>query len=276
MLDLLRIWPDHSLALRHRLAPERRRCLPLAHRDPGLHGNLLRSDSRLSPIEVLTIPVAAVDCMVGEWSEWHGWCSGPCGGWGDQPRQRQVTQYPSNGGAACPSLTDTRPCFNNCGTLNLIQFLLTLSSGSDCQVSDWSEWGACSNSCGGGVQARGRQVTQQATNGGAACPELSQTQACTGTTCGTLRPAAPAFLSSLFVPAAVDCIVSDWTAWNACSASCGAGQQTRSRSVSQYSANGGVPCPSLAETQACIGTNCRPFFSMQPFHLTHFQPSTAP
>ncbi len=43
-----------------------------------------------------------------QWSEWSA-CSKLCGG-GTQTRTATVTQQPEFGGAACPPLTETRPC----------------------------------------------------------------------------------------------------------------------------------------------------------------------
>ena len=53
----------------------------------------------------------------------------------------------------------------------------------DCVVSSWSAFGACSASCGGGTQTQTRTVITPASNGGAACPALSQSQACNVQAC---------------------------------------------------------------------------------------------
>jgi thrombospondin type 1 repeat protein len=45
----------------------------------------------------------------------------------------------------------------------------------DCAVSAWSAWSACANS----TQTRSRSVVTQPANGGAACPVLTDSQACT-------------------------------------------------------------------------------------------------
>jgi Spondin-like TSP1 domain len=104
----------------------------------------------------------------------------------------------------------------------------------DCGVSTWSDWSSCSVKCGGGIQTQTRTVTQQAANGGAACPTtLSQTQACNTQGCP------------------VDCVVSAWSAFSACSTSCGGGNQTATRAVVTPAAYGGAACPSLSMTQSC-------------------------
>jgi len=48
----------------------------------------------------------------------------------------------------------------------------------DCEVSGWSAWGPCSEPCGGGTQTRTRTVVLQPKDGGAACPDLEETQDC--------------------------------------------------------------------------------------------------
>ncbi|XP_056290680.1 thrombospondin type-1 domain-containing protein 7B isoform X1 [Pseudoliparis swirei] len=47
------------------------------------------------------------------------------------------------------------------------------------------------------------------------------------------------------VPCPLDCKLSDWSAWSACSASCGSGLKIRSKWLREKSFNGGRPCPKL-------------------------------
>lgn len=54
----------------------------------------------------------------------------------------------------------------------------------------------------------------------------------------------------------VDCSVTEWTEWSACSAECGGGEQTRDRSVIIDAVGGGAACPSLQETQSCNTQDC--------------------
>ena len=109
-----------------------------------------------------------VDCVVSDWSSWVT-CSATCGG-GDQTRTRTITTQPSYSGAACPDLTETQSCNTN-------------PCPVDCDVSDWSSWGTCSATCGGGDQIRTRTITTQPSYGGAACPDLTETQACNTNPC---------------------------------------------------------------------------------------------
>ncbi|XP_024919574.1 thrombospondin type-1 domain-containing protein 7B [Cynoglossus semilaevis] len=47
------------------------------------------------------------------------------------------------------------------------------------------------------------------------------------------------------VPCPLDCKLSDWSAWSACSASCDSGLKIRSRWLREKAFNGGRPCPKL-------------------------------
>jgi len=53
-----------------------------------------------------------------------------------------------------------------------------------------------------------------------------------------------------------DCHVSAWSAWSACSKSCGAGVQTLTRSVLRRPVQGGELCPHLVETKPCNLARC--------------------
>jgi len=49
----------------------------------------------------------------------------------------------------------------------------------------------------------------------------------------------------------VDCELSDWTDWSACSATCGDGKKTRSRSVKVAAQHGGKVCDALEDSEDC-------------------------
>lgn len=109
-----------------------------------------------------------VDCQVA-WSEW-GACSKPVCGGGKQTRTATIVKEPTPDGIQCPELTETRDCNTNACV--------------DCKVSDWSAWGVCNRSCGGGTQSRTRTITQQPGPGGAACPSnLTETRPCNTQIC---------------------------------------------------------------------------------------------
>lgn len=60
----------------------------------------------------------------------------------------------------------------------------------DGEVSNWSDWGTCSVSCGGGSQDRTRTCTNPKPQyGGADCTgNLKETQSCNTQNCPSMRP----------------------------------------------------------------------------------------
>merc|ERR1711935_517752 len=48
----------------------------------------------------------------------------------------------------------------------------------DCIVTDWSDWGPCSKTCGFGNRSRQRQVLRESARSGTPCPQLSETELC--------------------------------------------------------------------------------------------------
>ncbi|XP_021707923.1 spondin-2 [Aedes aegypti] len=54
----------------------------------------------------------------------------------------------------------------------------TIKQINDCEVSKWSEWSACSQSCGLGKRTRTRVVVKHSKDQGQDCPRLMETQWC--------------------------------------------------------------------------------------------------
>jgi hypothetical protein len=125
---------------------------------------------------------------------------------------------PQNGGAACPSIKhtsvfETRSCNKQLCPV-------------DCEVSQWSKWGACSVVCGPGIKARTRGVVKSARHGGKRCPDLVDEQDCQG--------------AAGHCP--IDCVF-EWKPWTQCSATCGGGSQYRDLVVTTWDQHGGIKCP---------------------------------
>ena len=106
-----------------------------------------------------------------------------------------------------------------------------------CSWSDWGSWSGCSLTCGG----RGQMTRSRSQTGSRVCGDTGEeTRDCHTNLCP------------------VDCEMSGWGVWSACSASCGTGQRSRTRTVSREAANWGNKCPAnREEVEPCVEAECR-------------------
>merc|ERR1719421_1922976 len=118
----------------------------------------------------------------------------------------------------------------------------------DCDVSDWSP-DSCSVSCDdscpasdpyscGGWQVLSRNVIVPNNTYGYGCPQKSRKKKCNQIKCP------------------VDCQLSQWSSWSACSKACEGGVQSRTRSVLRMPKNAGMQCDTLPESQSCNTGSC--------------------
>jgi len=84
-----------------------------------------------------------IDCIVGEWEEWSG-CSAECGG-GVRERMRPVVRESRYDGEPCEDTEETEGCNS-------------FDCNEDCHLSEWSDWGVCSQACWSGTSRRDRGV----------------------------------------------------------------------------------------------------------------------
>ena len=98
-----------------------------------------------------------------------------------------VTTLTGTGAGDC-IVTATKAADSTYDSATSSQVTVVIPAPVDCVVSSWSAYGACSASCGGGTQTQTRTVTTPAANGGAACPALSQSQACNTQACQSQAP----------------------------------------------------------------------------------------
>ena len=107
-----------------------------------------------------------------------------------------------------------------------------------CVMSDWSEWSECSGCGSGGTQSRTRTVLHDPANGAAPCGPTRETRTCKSPACS------------------VDCKLSGWTPWSACTAACNGGTQMRARTIATHPSGGGAECGSTLEQQSCNMQAC--------------------
>jgi len=117
----------------------------------------------------------------------------------------------------------------------------------DCALGPWTNFGACSKECNGGVYSRSRDLIQPPQNGGAPCEALDDTQPCNDYPC---PPSGQM----------VHCKVSDWSVWSpcACISTSMQGVQGRTRNIIVSPANGGDACPAELSATATCTCPCTP------------------
>jgi len=115
-----------------------------------------------------------IPCKQSAFTAWSK-CTETCGG-GKQTRTRTVTQAPQYGGAVCGNASETQDCN-------------TQPCPVDCEVSEWGEYGECSEKCGGGKQTRKRTVTKEQANGGKECEALEEDKECNTQSCAITNQA---------------------------------------------------------------------------------------
>lgn len=110
----------------------------------------------------------------------------------------------------------------------------------DCQVSSWSSWSSCSAwQCGQqGSQSRSRWRVTSPSCGGAECPDTYETRNCYAST-------------------PVDCQLSSWSEWSACTTPCGAsGTQHSTRHRLETEECGGTCTSTFRKTRSCRELSC--------------------
>eukprot|EP00397_Hematodinium_sp_SG-2012_P000943 GEMP01000944.1.p1 GENE.GEMP01000944.1~~GEMP01000944.1.p1 ORF type:complete len:1628 (+),score=304.02 GEMP01000944.1:2-4885(+) len=164
-------------------------------------------------------------CDFGAWENWET-CSRSCdGGTRTRAKTRAITvgDVPPNDssllireGEICGgTVREVQPCgAESCNA----------GAEQDCEWDAWSRWSSCP--CHG-LQEHNRVIKRYAKKGGKPC-EGSEVES---------RPCLPACLEKQ------DCEYGSWSAWSACSTTCGqGGRMNRVRIVTRYEAHGGAKC----------------------------------
>jgi len=167
------------------------------------------------------------DCKWESWTEWST-CSRSCAG-GQKKRNRHIKQSAQPGGHPCLAdvMEEIEPCnMRSCSGENCV----------DGVWADWGPWQQCSQTCGGGLTWRSREVAVTATDCGAAALGPQQEVA----SCN----------KHVSCDADVDCEFNLWGDWSACTSTCH-GMQSRQRGFSAGSGNGQWCSGALKEYTPC-------------------------
>mmetsp|Transcript_102359 Transcript_102359/g.181744 ORF Transcript_102359/g.181744 Transcript_102359/m.181744 type:complete len:1274 (+) Transcript_102359:97-3918(+) len=168
------------------------------------------------------------DCQVSDWSAWSS-CSASCGQ-GTMDRSRFIHKA-VDGGKPCPHdlrSYDQMSCIKD-------------PCAKPCVWESWSEWTSCSQSCGDGVSTRKRGCCSEEDEAG---QQTCGKQDIENRTCN-------------MADCPVDCAWGCWSDWFSCSATCGLGNQTRTRVEQTRSSAGGKPCEGFSEdTASCKVAEC--------------------
>jgi len=105
----------------------------------------------LQAVKKCNLQPCPVDCKLEAWTGWSH-CSAQCGG-GVQQRLREVRVASAYGGKPCGQTSETRACNNQ-------------ACESDCMLSPWSKWSACSKDCDGGTRKRQKFIVKDPTGAG--------------------------------------------------------------------------------------------------------------
>jgi hypothetical protein len=162
-----------------------------------------------------------VDCVYTY--EPVGTCSAQCGG-GYQRKEIKITTKQMFGGKPCPVEDQWERCN-------------TEMCERDCKMGKWEAWLPCDRTCGKGQQIRYRHEVAPA-----------QAMKCSKSTIETR--------SCDNGPCPLDCVVTTWSPWSLCEATCGnRAAQVRARTIHAQPSANGLACPHLEERKNCAGSN---------------------
>lgn len=108
------------------------------------------------------------DCVLNSWAP-YGVCSKECGS-GVQTRIRTTLIQPTNKGAQCGPLEESRNCN-------------THGCAVDCEMGAWGEWNKCDKTCGVGQHTRKREILTYPSSQGKQCGPVKDSKPCNTQSC---------------------------------------------------------------------------------------------
>lgn len=189
----------------------------------------------------------AMCCVDGEWHDWQDWggCTASCGS-GTRKRLRvNKTQESFCGKPPAGSSVEYEECSAQACEVDV-----------DCEFGQWSTPSACSAACHG-QQISSRSIARNSTGKGAPCVGAMERSVQCNPAEGEPTPFSCQDKSN-HASGAQDCVMSQWSNWSPCSATCEKGYSVRARNIEVGPQRGGKSCPSgIKETQNCNpGIHC--------------------
>ncbi|KAM5279638.1 thrombospondin type-1 domain-containing protein 7B [Ctenodactylus gundi] len=211
------------------------RCMNTADTEGEAVDSTLCNQNEIPPETQSCSLLCPSECVMSEWGPWSK-CPQSCDPRTMQRRTRHLLR-PSLSSRTCAEDSQVRPCLLN---ENCFQFQYNLTEWSTCRLGE-------NASCGLGV--RTRLLSCMRSDG----RPVSVDQ------CEQHNLEKPQRMST---PCLVDCVVncqlSGWTAWTACSQTCGqGGRMSRTRFVIMPTQGEGRPCPTeLTQQKTCPVSPC--------------------
>jgi len=190
---------------------------------PSYDGKLCGASTKHEACNTHSCPV---DCEYGPWSL-PGPCSLSCGGNGTMVRTRLIGHDATHGGAACNATELSTSSVCNLGECPV-----------HCNVTSFSAWSNCTESCGAGTMSRTRSIISAAAHSGTECPALEEKTSCNTHHCP------------------IDCTVGSETGCSVCTRSCGNGTRFKTRNVVTAALYGGAACDWTLMSEACNEHAC--------------------
>ena len=197
--------------------------------------------SQLRPVSVEScIVLCHSHCILTDWTDFS-----VCNSSNFMTRTRNIhpfigsLDYLTN----CPELESVLQIeIKNCPLHNFDNYILQILSFSEHCFLD------ASDTCGNGIQYKRRACVNRQ------IPSL-QRNASSDEFCDQKKP--PETTRPCHTRCDIDCQHSDWAAWSTCSATCGQGYKTRTRSIVNHPRERGRECGNLTETTICQKAACQ-------------------